>query len=149
MKKLILALCLLSGLAVADGTQLLKDSTPANVFQMSCMAADPNGYGGFEGVVASRPYILDGAEATNTVYCESATCTGTWETQTAPTKNGPWTLAGTGTDPTALDVTGTGGVSWTVPTNTNFMRFRVTIWTTGKFATCMTGYRITSKVKAY
>jgi len=141
MRKLLAVLCLFSGLAYADGTQMLKSTTPSNTGPATivCGGTDTNSYGSYAAVVASLPYNISNADTIIVSVYSAAGSTATTTISTAPTASGPWYVVATVTDPSAT------GEQWSIP-RTNYVKFSVTAYTSGTIKACIGAWRDSTKI---
>lgn len=141
MRKLLAVLCLLPGLAYADGTQMLKSTTPSNTGPATivCGGTDTNSYGSYAAVVASLPYSISNADTIIVSVYSAAGATATTTISTAPTASGPWYVVATVTDPSAT------GEQWSIP-RTNYVKFSVTAYTNGTIKACIGAWRDSTKI---
>jgi hypothetical protein len=144
VRKLLAVLCLLSGLAYADGTQMLKSTTPSNTGPATivCKGTDTNNYGKYIATGQSLPYPISLATYVVVTIYSDAGSVATVDIETAPTPTGPWFNV------TAAHITNpsdTSGEQWEVPP-TNYVRINVTAWTSGNVRACITATRGATKI---
>lgn len=141
MRKLLAVLCLLSGLAYAEGTQMLKSTTPSNTGPATivCGGTDTNSYGSYGAVVASLPYDISNADTIVVSVYSAAGSTSTTTISTAPTRTGPWYVVATVTDASAT------GEQWSIP-RTNYVKVSVTAIAAGTVKACIGAWRDATKI---
>lgn len=143
MRKLLAVLCLFSSLAYADGTQMLKSTTPSNTGPATivCKGTDTNNYGLYVATGQSLPYDISLATSVIITVYSDAGSVATVDLETAPTPTGPWFNV------TAAHITNpsTSSEQWDIPL-ANYVRVNVTAYTSGNVRACIKATRGTAKL---
>lgn len=137
------SLCLgLASPALADGTRMLKSTTPAsqNIGGIKCGATDSNSYGTFTvDEQVSAPYNTETSDIVVVkVYSDVTGAVATVDIEQAPTATGPWSASTTITNPAESTVPYTLG-------RYNWVRIHVTAYTSGNIFGCISAWRGTAQ----
>lgn len=145
LAKIGILISILVGLAspaMADGTRMLRSTTPAsqNIGGIKCGVADTNNYGLYTvDEQVSAPYNTETSDIVVVkVYSDVTGAVATVTIEQAPTSTGPWSVSSTITDPAESTVPVTLG-------RYNWVRIHVTAYTSGNIFGCISAWRGTSQ----
>lgn len=135
MKKLIatLALALLVTGARAEAAVQMLINTSTLQTTLACGASDPNDDGAWGATGTSMVYPISGLDTIVVHPYSTSTSDATWVIETGPSTTGPWGVVATGTNPTSTEI------GWSIPRD-NFLRFRVSVYASGKIRACLSGW---------